>query len=129
MLDTEEMAPPTLSPEVFAQLDKTLAGKGPHAAVEELCASLRELGDYNALFYAMLMKKRIDLNVTPFPTDLRNFPYRRLNGMDFVPLADGVRATDVALREYYGLAVYKLLLTFRPGMFSSSVPAAGSALR
>ena len=68
MLDTEEMALPTLSPEIFAQLETTLASKGPHAATEELCAALRELGDYNALFYAMLMNKRLDLNVTPFPT-------------------------------------------------------------
>ena len=78
---------------------------------------------------AIMLFSAFGLHVTPFPTDLRNFPQRRLNGMDFVPLADGVRATDVALREYYGMAVYKTLLTFRPRMFSSSVPAAGSALR
>ena len=36
--------------------------------MDQLCASLRELGDYQALFYALLMKKRIELGVSPFPT-------------------------------------------------------------
>jgi hypothetical protein len=68
MFDTEEMAPPTLDPATFDRLQKTLATNGPAAAVDELCARLRELGDYNALFYALLMKKRVELGVSPFPT-------------------------------------------------------------
>lgn len=68
MFDTEEQAPPTLDPAVFEKLQKTLVAKGPEKAVDELCTSLRELGDYNALFYALLMKKRLQLGVSPFPT-------------------------------------------------------------
>jgi hypothetical protein len=69
MFDTEEIAPPpTLQPELFDQLKRTLAAKGPAVAVDELCASLREIGDYQGLFYAKLMKKRIELGVSPFPT-------------------------------------------------------------
>jgi hypothetical protein len=68
MFDTEEMPPPTLDPAVFSAVEKTLAAKGPAAAVDELCAALRELGDFNALFYALLMKKRVELGVNPFPT-------------------------------------------------------------
>src|SRR4051794_32110557 len=63
MFDTEEQAPPTLEPAVFAELEKTLAAKGPAAAIDELCVKLRAAGDYNALFYALLMKKRLELGV------------------------------------------------------------------
>ena len=47
MFDTEELPPaPTLDPAIFEQLQRTLADKGASAAVDQLCASLRELGDY-----------------------------------------------------------------------------------
>jgi hypothetical protein len=69
MFDTDELPPPpTLSPETYDRLQKTLAAKGPAAAVDQLCSDLRELGDLNALFYSLLMKKRVELGVTPFPT-------------------------------------------------------------
>jgi hypothetical protein len=68
MFDTEEMAPPRLDPSIFTAIEKTLGSKGPAAAADELCSALRELGDYNALFYALLMKKRVELGVSPFPT-------------------------------------------------------------
>src|SRR5262245_37479082 len=69
MFDPDELPPPpTLSPETYARLQKTLAGNGPVAAVDQLCADLREIGDLNALFYALLMKKRVELGVSPFPT-------------------------------------------------------------
>jgi len=67
MFDTDEAAPPALDSAVFAKLDQTLARQGPAAAIEELCAQLREAGDFNALFYALLMKKRQELGVSPFP--------------------------------------------------------------
>jgi hypothetical protein len=69
MFDPDELPPPpTLSPETYGRLQSTLAEKGPAEAVDQLCADLRELGDLNALFYAMLMKKRVELGVSPFPT-------------------------------------------------------------
>lgn len=69
MFDPDELPPPpTLSAETYDRLRKTLADKGPAAAVDQLCADLRELGDLNALFYALLMKKRVELGVSPFPT-------------------------------------------------------------
>jgi len=68
MLETEEQAVPSLDATVFERLEQALAAQGPAAAIEELCKSLRELGDYNALFYALLMKKRVELGVPPFPT-------------------------------------------------------------
>jgi hypothetical protein len=74
MLDAEEQSPPTLDTSNFDRLETLLAGSGPLAAVEELCRSLRELGDFNALFYALLMKKRVELGVPPFPTGAGDLP-------------------------------------------------------
>ena len=69
MFDPDELPPPpTLSAETYDRLRKTLASQGPTPAIEQLCADLRELGDFNALFYALLMKKRVELGVSPFPT-------------------------------------------------------------
>lgn len=69
MFDPDELPPPpTLAPAVYDRLKRTLADKGPAVAVEQLCNDLSELGDLNALFYALLMKKRVELGVSPFPT-------------------------------------------------------------
>jgi hypothetical protein len=69
MFDPDELPPPpSLSPETYDRLRQTLASKGTAPAVEQLCSDLRELGDFNALFYALLMKKRVELGVNPFPT-------------------------------------------------------------
>ena len=69
MFDADELPPPpTLSPETYDRLRQSLAEKGAVAAVDQLCSDLRELGDFNALFYALLMKKRVELGVSPFPT-------------------------------------------------------------
>lgn len=40
----------------------------PLAAVEALVDDLRAKEDYHSLFYALLMKARVDLGVSPFPT-------------------------------------------------------------
>jgi len=68
MFETEERAPQTLDPAVFEQLQNTLQARGPAAAIDELCESLKAAGDYSALFYALLMKKRVELGINPFPT-------------------------------------------------------------
>lgn len=63
-------APPgsPVSPPVFDRLRATLAAGGPLAAVDALCDELRAAGDYHALFYALLMRARVELGVPPFPT-------------------------------------------------------------
>lgn len=53
---------------LFDQLAATLKQEGPDAAIGRLCARLRETGEYNALFYALLLKKRHELGVSPIPT-------------------------------------------------------------
>jgi len=54
---------------IFDELQQTLAEQGPEAAIDRLCARLRERKEYDKLFYALLMKKRHELGVYPVPTD------------------------------------------------------------
>ncbi len=49
-------------------LQQTLTARGPAAAIEQLCADLRERKEYGQLFYALLMKKRHELGVSPIAT-------------------------------------------------------------
>jgi hypothetical protein len=57
-----------MDPALFDQLETSLQREGPEAAIDRLCTGLRAERDYNALFYALLMKKRRELGVNPIPT-------------------------------------------------------------
>lgn len=52
----------------FDELENSLASKGAPAAIDRLCAALRESKDYGNLFYALLLKSRHELGVLPIPT-------------------------------------------------------------
>src|SRR5262249_33986333 len=49
-------------------LQDIVTAQGPAAAIERLCADLRDRKDYANLFYALLMKKRHELGVSPVAT-------------------------------------------------------------
>jgi hypothetical protein len=68
MDDTETPPLPKLDPAAFDRLRAALASAGPAAAIDGLIAELRRAEDFNSLFYAMLLKKRVELGVAPFPT-------------------------------------------------------------
>jgi hypothetical protein len=53
---------------LFDELQRTLGAEGPDAALDRLCDRLREKKDYASLFYALLMRKRQQLGVSPIPT-------------------------------------------------------------
>ena len=55
-------------PAAFDRLRIALAEGGPLAAVDRLCDHLRQADEYQSLFYALLMRKRVELGVSPFPT-------------------------------------------------------------
>jgi hypothetical protein len=55
-------------PGTLDELQRTLRERGPAAAIDRLCARLREDKDYRSLFYALLMKRRQELGVSPIPT-------------------------------------------------------------
>ena len=63
-----EQTTPTFDAAVFDQLSQTLTKSGTDAAIERLCRTLREAKDYAKLFYAMLMRKRVAMGVSPIPT-------------------------------------------------------------
>jgi hypothetical protein len=53
---------------LFDQLEQTIKTAGPAAAIAKLCAELQSRKDYGGLFYALLMKKRFELGVSPIAT-------------------------------------------------------------
>lgn len=53
---------------LFDELPRILASDGAAAAVSRLCERLRSEKDYANLFYALLMRKRQQLGVSPIPT-------------------------------------------------------------
>jgi hypothetical protein len=57
---------------LFDELQQTIQSGGPAKAIDQLCAQLRERKDYGSLFYAMLLKKRHELGVSPLPTGPSN---------------------------------------------------------
>lgn len=65
---TEAPPPPKVDPATFERLQAAFASSGPAVAIDKLVAELRQAEDFNSLFYAMLLKKRVELGVSPFPT-------------------------------------------------------------
>jgi hypothetical protein len=53
---------------IFDDLQQQLSQQGSAAAVDRLCSLLRERKEYGQLFYALLLKKRFELGVSPIPT-------------------------------------------------------------
>src|SRR5439155_2279203 len=49
-------------------LARTLAAAGPTAAVDELIETLRRAGNYEALFYALLLRARHQMGADPIPS-------------------------------------------------------------
>jgi hypothetical protein len=59
---------PAIDPATFEKVRAALGAAGPVGAAEKLVAELREAEDFQNLFYALLLKKRVELGVSPFPT-------------------------------------------------------------
>jgi hypothetical protein len=53
---------------LFDDLQHTLQGAGATAAIDRLCAALRDRKDYAGLFYALLLRKRHQLGAPLVPT-------------------------------------------------------------
>src|SRR5947209_5213064 len=58
----------TMDSALFQELEETFARQGSAQAIDRLCQVLRQKKDYSALFYALLLKKRHELGVSPIPT-------------------------------------------------------------
>jgi hypothetical protein len=77
----------TMLPATFDELQRTLREKGSAEAVDQLCDQLRQAKDYRGLFYALLMKRRLELGVTPIPTG----PAADLPAAVHAPYEDAIR--------------------------------------
>jgi len=65
---------------------------------------------------AVLLFKSHGMDVFPFPTDQRVLGRRLEGSLLFMPDSSPLKETEIAMREYFGLAVYKIILIFRPGV-------------
>lgn len=68
MMVDDAPPPPTFDPSLFTTLQERLETSGPLAAVDQLCEELKATEDLQSYFYAKLMRKRIELQVSPFPS-------------------------------------------------------------
>jgi hypothetical protein len=82
---------------LFDELQHALSAEGPEAAIDRLCASLRERKDYAALFYALLLKKRHELGVSPVPTG----PSEELPAEVHGPYEDAIREAGRLVGNLY----------------------------
>ena len=67
---------------------------------------------------AALLFRAYGLDVFPFPTDERVVGPPDFTRYAFVPYSRYLQYSETAMREYYGLAVYRLILLFRPAWFA-----------
>lgn len=68
-MNTDEIPyAPKFSPEFFTELRQQLQQAGPLMAIDSLCEKMLAAQDYQNYFYAKLMRKRVELGVSPFPT-------------------------------------------------------------
>jgi hypothetical protein len=83
--------------QLFDDLQKTVEQQGPTGAIDRLCQELRERKDYANLFYAMLMKKRFELGVSPVPTGSS----QDLPAAMHVPYEDAIRQAGRLVGQLY----------------------------
>src|SRR6516165_10197273 len=58
----------SMEPQALDELQSTLQKAGPDAAIDRLVSELKSRKDAHGVFYALLMKKRHALGVSPVPT-------------------------------------------------------------
>lgn len=63
---------------------------------------------------AVLLFRARGLDVSPFPTDERVLGPQRVRFARLIPASGALEDCETAMREYYGLAVYHVLLFSRP---------------
>jgi hypothetical protein len=86
-----------MEPAVFDELERTLGSKGPEAAIEQLCTRLRAEKDYGNLFYALLLRRRHQLGVSPVPTE----PAQELPESAHGPYEEAIRDAGRLVGQLY----------------------------
>jgi hypothetical protein len=82
---------------VFEQIEQTLTSKGAGAAIDELCRIMQERKEYGHLFYALLLKKRNELGVSPIPTEPNQALPQAVHG----PYEDAIRQAARRVGQLY----------------------------
>jgi hypothetical protein len=67
-MDESAAQTPPFDPGLYDRLREAVVATGPQGAIEQLITELRQAEDFQNLFYALLLKKRVELGVSPFPT-------------------------------------------------------------
>ena len=62
---------------------------------------------------AVLLFRARGLDVSPFPTDERVLGRQNLSLSEFIPISGPLGESEQAMREYYGLVVYRMILPFQ----------------
>ena len=86
-----------MDPQLFDDLQQSLAKEGPAKAIDHLCTILRERKDYTNLFYALLMRKRFELGVSPVPAGASQDLPAELH----VPYEDAIREAGRLVGQLY----------------------------
>jgi hypothetical protein len=81
----------------FDEIERTFTAKGADAAIDQLCARLRESKDYHNLFYALLLNKRHELGVSSIPTG----PSQDLPNTVHEAYEDGIRDAARLVGQLY----------------------------
>src|SRR5262245_25050312 len=84
-------------PTTLVELQRTLRDSGPAQAIDRLCDRLREDKDYRSLFYALLMKRRQELGVSPIPTG----PAADLPASVHAPYEEAIREAGRHIGQLY----------------------------
>ncbi|MCS6977744.1 MAG: hypothetical protein NZM31_12160 [Gemmatales bacterium] len=71
---------------IYDELEELLRRHQPIQAVERLCQALREREDYHALFYALVLAKRVELGLPAVHIGSENIPAEKLG-----PYEDAIR--------------------------------------
>ena len=58
---------PKFDDAVYRRVRAAFEAGGPGGGVEALCGELQAAGEFQPLFYALLMRRRVELGLTPFP--------------------------------------------------------------
>src|SRR5438874_2817969 len=82
---------------LFDELQQDLTQRGPTVAIDHLCARLREQKDYAGLFYALLLKKRFELGVSPVPTE----PAQAMPAAVHAPYEEAIRLAGRLVGQLY----------------------------
>jgi hypothetical protein len=86
-----------ISPGLFDDLQRTVADAGPTAAAEQLVTALRDAGQYDSLFYALLLRARQRLGADPIPTR----PAQELPEALHAPYEDAIRDAARTVGQLY----------------------------